>query len=182
MDFVDRLGKWSKPQGVDTTLYVQQLTTYTQRHALTGIHSGSSADVAAAALERRMAVGWFARQWLEKDSHDAFLVAVSNWMPEEVVLTAGHYAALKSWLKQSHKRDIPAYPLKPNTFEVPGPGIPPEELLYLALAYGLVQLVLYPESFEVAIQLLNPSDKALQHPDRVEKRRLTAARSFSGPI
>ena len=87
VDFVDRIGKWSKHQGLDTTIYVQQLTTYTQRHALTGIHSGSSADIAAAALERRMAEGWFVRQWLEKDSHDALLVAVANWMPEEVALT-----------------------------------------------------------------------------------------------
>ena len=178
---MDRLGKWSRLQGVDTTIYVQQLTTYTQRHALTGIHSGYASDIAAAALERRMAEGWFTRQWLEKGSHDAFLVAVSNWMPEEVVLTAGHYAALKRWLEQSHKREIPAYYLKQNTFEVPGCGIPPEELLYLALAYGLVQLVLYPESLEVAVQLLNPSDKAFQHPDRAEKRPLAAARSFSRP-
>lgn len=182
VDFVDRLGKWSKHQGIDTTIYVQQLTTYTQRHALTGIHSGSSADIAAAALERRMAEGWFVRMWLEKDSHDAFLVAVANWMPEEVALTAGHYAALKSWLKQTHKRDIPAYYLKQNTFEVPGAGIPPEELLYLALAYGLVQLVLYPESFEVAVQLLNPSEKAVQHPDRAEKRKLSATLSATGSI
>ena len=179
VDFVDRIGKWSKHQGLDTTIYVQQLTTYTQRHALTGIHSGSSADIAAAALERRMAEGWFSRQWLEKDSHDALLVAVANWMPEEVALTAGHYAALKSWLKQTHKRDIPAYYLKQNTFEVPGAGIPPEELLYLALAYGLVQLVLYPESLEVAVQLLNPSEKAVQHPDRAEKRKLAATRSIA---
>lgn len=181
VDFVDRLGKWSRLKGVDTTIYVQQLTTYTQRHALTGIHSGSSADIAAAALERRLAEGWFVRQWLEKDSHDAFLVAVSNWMPEEVVLTAGHYAALKSWLQQTHKREIPAYYLKQSTFEVPGAGIPPEELLYLALAYGLVQLVLYPESLNVAVQLLNPSEKAFQHPDRAEKRKLAATQSFSRP-
>ena len=181
VDFVDRLGKWSRPQGIDTTIYVQQLTTYTQRHALTGIHSGSSADIAAAALERRMAEGWFARQWLEKDSHDAFLVSVSNWMPEEVVLTAGHYAALKSWLKQSRKRDIQAYSLEQNTFEVPGAGIPPEELLYLALAYGLVQLVLYPESFEVAVQILNPAEKAVQNPEQAVKRKLAAAHSFSRP-
>jgi XPB/Ssl2-like helicase family protein len=181
VDFVDRLGKWCRPQGVDTTIYVQQVTTYTQRHALTGIHSGSPADIASAALERRLVEGWFARQWLEKESHDAFLVTVSNWMPEEVALKAGHYAALQSWLKQSRKREIPAYPLKQNTFEVPGVDIPPEELLYLALAYGLVQLVLYPESFEVAVRILHPAEKPAQDPERVEKRKLTAAHSFSRP-
>ncbi|MEO6098282.1 MAG: helicase-associated domain-containing protein [Fibrobacteria bacterium] len=181
VDFVDRLGKWSRLTGIDTTIYVQQLTTYTQRHALTGIKDGATSDIAAAALERRMAEGWFVRQWLEKDSRDAFLAAVSNWTPEEVYLTAAHYQALRSWLKQTHKRDIPAYYLKQNTFEVPGAGIPPEELLYIALAYGLVQIVLYPESFEVAVQLLNPSEKAIQHPDRAEMRKLAATQSFSRP-
>ena len=51
--------------------------------------------------------------------------------------------------------------------------------MYLALAYGLVQLVLYPESLEVAVQLLNPSEKAVQHPDRAEKRKLAATRSIA---
>lgn len=180
-DFVDRLGQWSRPDRIDMTIYVQQTTTYPQRHALTGVRAGGVSDIAAAALEHRMQEGWFTRQWLERNSHDAFLAAVSGWMPEEVVLTSRHFEVLRSWLRESMERGIQGFYLNAGTFEVPKSKIPPEELLYLALAYGLAQIVRHPDTLDVVVQILQPEVKVAQDPERIEMRKLVATQTFSRP-
>ncbi len=180
-DFVDRLGKWSRPGTFDMTVYVQQLTTYTQRQAMTGIRSGPGYEVAGAALETRMREGWFARQMLERDSRDAFLATLSGWMPEEVVLTEKRYGCLRDWLKHALIGGTAAFHLHPGTFQIQGSGIPPEELLYLALAYGLVQVGRSPETLDVMVQALEPVKKVKQDPAKIEMRKLTVTRAFSRP-
>jgi hypothetical protein len=178
IDFVDRLAKWSKPDRLDTAVYIQQLSTYTQRHALTGIVAGPASDIAAAALARRMGDGWFARQWLEQESHNAFLTAVSNWMPEEVPLTPAHFEALKRWLREALDKARPGFSLDAESFLIPGFRIPPEESLYLALAYGLVQIARHPETLEVLVRILAPSDKAAQDPGTL--KTITLAEAAAG--
>lgn len=180
IDFVDRLAKWSKPDRIDTAVYIQQLSTYTQRHALTGIVAGPASDIAAAALARRMEDGWFARQWLEQESHNAFLIAVSHWMPEEVPMTPPHFEALKRWLREALDKARPGFPLDAGSFHIPGSRIPPEESLYLALAYGLVQIVRHPESFEVLIRILAPVAKAVQDPETLRTRTLAELAAAAG--
>ena len=128
-----------------------------------------------------MQEGWFTRQWLERNSHDAFLAAVSGWMPEEVVLTSRHFEVLRSWLRESMERGIQGFYLNAGTFEVPKSKIPPEELLYLALAYGLAQIVRHTDTLDVVVQILQPEVKVAQDPVRIEMRKLVATQTFSRP-
>jgi hypothetical protein len=182
IDFVERIAKWSRPDQLDTALYVQQVSTYTQRHALTGIPSGPGSDIVSGALERRMLDGWFARQWLAKESHNAFLVAVANWMPEEVPLTQGRFDALKRWLRAALDKGMAGFVLDGESFLVPGAGVPAAEILYLALAYGLVQIARHPETLEVVIRIFKPVDKPAQDPEKLPMRAMVPAQTFYRPF
>lgn len=177
-----RLDLWSRLRTIETTTYIHEYTTHVQRHALSGVRPGVSPETHVAALVRKIIDGGFTKMLLESDSHKDFLVAVSHWEPEAKSLDERHYLALKAWLAKVTAKGSAGCLLHNQTFFPYDGGIPPGELTYLALSYGLAVVTNAPDTLEVYLQVAGVTKVLVQSADKCVTRILNATSTFTRPF
>lgn len=180
--FLQRLADWTLDDSVDVALHVQQLTTYDQRLALTGLRSGTSTEVITAALVRRILEGGFAKTLLASDSPGYYLASISGWLPEGQEFREAHLAALRTWVGKILEEDPDSLPLTADTFRVEGSRVPPEEMVHLLLNHGLLLLSLEPDSLEPMIHVPVPFQAVRQGPENLVLRKFTGRENFVRPF
>lgn len=182
LGFLQRIGQWSPEHGIEVPLQVQQLTTYEQRLALTGLSSGTATEVITAALVRRIQDGWFVKTLLASDSPGYYLAAIGGWLPEGQLYTEAHHDALRSWVGRELENGPGAAPLVADAFRVSGSEVPPEEMIHLLINHGLVLLALSPKSIEAVVQAPTPVEAVRQGPDNLALRKFKGLESFARPF
>jgi Helicase conserved C-terminal domain len=180
-NFIQRLGAWCGPDRIDIGRFVDLYTTYAQRYALTGSR-GLSQVAVTAAYDKSLEQGRFTRKLLDSPSRARFLESVGGWVPEGIELTEARFHAIKGWLEKSLAQPAATFVLKPSSFPPAGGEVAPEEILYLALAYGAVVLGRMPDTLQPFVRVVEPREVKIQDPSRLAFPAFTSKESWSRPF
>ncbi|MEO7427064.1 MAG: hypothetical protein ABI036_17885, partial [Fibrobacteria bacterium] len=165
--FIERIGAWCGLDRIDVGRFVDLYTTYAQRYTLTGAR-GLSQVAVTAAYGKLLGEGAFTARLMESRSRAHFLESVGGWNPDGLELTEARYGALKAWLSGSLAHSSPSFVLKPITFPPATQGVIPEDILFLALAYGVALVGRMPDTLVPFVRIIVPLRRQGQDPSLLE--------------
>ena len=178
--FLERLAGWSFPDRIDVTLFIQQNTTLPQRAALSGISLRSPSAMLTAGLEGRLLDGWFAKLLLASQSAGAFLAGCSGWKPEATGFAEPQFQALQRWLRRLMEKGWDSFSLQAENVRAQEASLAPEELIHLAVNYGLAVVALMPSTLEPVMQILAPKETIEQGPGNLALGKTEVAEAGDG--
>ncbi len=180
-NFIERLGAWSGPDHLDVGRFVDLYTTYAQRYALTGAR-GLSQVAVTAAYDKLLGDGSFTARLVESRSRAHFLESVGGWNPNGLELTEVRYRVLKEWLAGSLTRASATFVLKPAAFPSAAQGVAPEDILFLALAYGAAVVGRMPDTLLPFVRVFVPRPRRVQDPSGLKFPPFKHQETWSRPF
>lgn len=177
-----RLGTWSDGNGVDVLRYVQSTTTHAQRHALTGVRVGSNPYIAAGALGKRIIAGAFGRALSASGTPQEFIRAVGGWTPDAPDFGIAQHTALRQWFEVATRKGDAIYVLEREALIGKGVMVPPEDLLHLALSFGIAMVMRQPDTLLPCFCVIAPTNAPEQNPERIGYKPLSGRDPFTRPF
>jgi hypothetical protein len=182
--FVRRLLEWCPDEGIDITRYVQRMTGGAQRSSLSGQGMRTSMGTTTVAMENRIEEGWFAKAVAASPGAEAFLAEIGGWQGDGRPYDDTAHRDLKKWLaaKLGAPDRVPMIPLGTETFRLPGLELPPEDLLYLVVEYGLGVIGTSPNTLLPILYLPTRKGKKRQDPKNIVLQPFHGRETFSRPF
>jgi hypothetical protein len=180
--FIKRLGTWSRPGGTDLRAYVGAATTMAQRNAMTGIRPGHNSEYATQAFVNRFKSGAFGRALAESETPAPFIRAVGGWVPGGAEFGTAEFRLLREWFLQATRQGDAAYSLDGGAFEDPKGKVPPEDLLNLAVGFGLAIVFRREEDLLPCFAAAAPKAVAQHKPENLVLKPVPSADLFWRPF